>query len=47
MALAGSNTQASFEISGLAVGSKYYFRVAAITPDGVTDFIASVMKVVV
>ena len=45
--MAGSSTQASFEISGLAVGSKHYFRVAAITPDGVTDFSAPVLKVVV
>ena len=45
--MAGSSTQASFEISGLAVGSKHYFRVAAITPNGVTDFSAPVMKVVV
>ena len=45
--IAGSSTQASFEISGLAIGSKHYFRVAAITPDGVTDFSAPVMKVVV
>ena len=45
--LAGVCTSASFEISGLTVASKYYFRVAAVTPDGAQDFSAPVMKVVV
>ena len=45
--LAGVCTRASFEISGLTVASKYYFRVAAVTPDGAQDFSAPVMKVVV
>jgi hypothetical protein len=29
------------------VAAKYYFRVAAVTPDGTTDFCAPVLKVVV
>jgi len=29
------------------VASKYHFRVAAVTPDGTTDFSAPVLKVVV
>ncbi len=45
--MAGSSTRASFELTGLNVSSKYYFRVAAITPDGMTDFSAPVLKVVV
>jgi len=43
----GNSTQSNFEISGLIVASKYYFRVAAITPDGTSDFCATIMKVVV
>ncbi len=45
--LAGVCTCASFEINGLTVATKYYFRVAAVTPDGAQDFSAPVMKVVV
>ena len=45
--LAGVCTCASFEISGLTIASKYYFRVAAVTPDGAQDFSGPVMKVVV
>jgi len=44
---AGFTTQASYELSGLEVATKYYFRVAAITPAGTTDFCAPVLKVVV
>lgn len=43
---AGSSTQASFEIAGLTVASKYYFRMAAITTEGTTDYTAPVLKVV-
>ena len=43
----GTSTQSNFDISGLMVASKCYFRVAAITPDGTTDFCAPIMKVVV
>jgi len=44
---AGFTTQASNELTGLTVASKYYFRVAAITPEGTNDFSAPVMKVIV
>jgi len=43
----GYTTQANNEVNGLDIATKYYFRVAAITPDGTTDFSASVLKVVV
>lgn len=43
---AGHSTQSYFQLSGLMVASKYFFRVAAIKPDGITDFTAPVMKVV-
>lgn len=39
-------TQTSFEINNLDIATKYYFRVAAVTPDGIQDFSAPVMKVV-
>ena len=42
----GITTQTSFEISNLDIATKYYFRVAAVTPDGLQDFCAPVMKVV-
>lgn len=42
----GFSTQASFEISGLTSASKYYFRFAAITSEGTTDFSTPVLKVV-
>ncbi len=42
----GITTQTSFEISNLEIATKYYFRVAAVTPDGIQDFCAPVMKVV-
>jgi hypothetical protein len=45
--IAGYSTQASFTILGLTPGTKYYFRLAAICPDGVTDFNAPVMKIVI
>ena len=42
----GITTQTSFEINNLDIATKYYFRVAAVTPDGLQDFSAPVMKVV-
>ncbi len=42
----GITTQTSFEISHLDIANIYYFRVAAVTPDGIQDFSAPVMKVV-
>jgi len=44
--MAGFSTQASNELTGLAVATKYYFRMAAITNTGTTDFTAAVLKVV-
>jgi hypothetical protein len=43
---AGITTQATNEISGLAVASRYFFRVAAVTPDGTSDFCGPVQKVI-
>lgn len=43
----GTSTRSNYELSGLAVASKYYFRVAAVTPDGTSDFSSPVMKVVI
>ena len=43
---AGITTQATNEIPGLAVASRYYFRVAAVTPDGTSDFCGPVQKVI-
>jgi hypothetical protein len=43
----GHTTQAYFQITNLTVTARYYFRVAAVTPDGTLDFTAAVMKVVV
>ena len=45
-AVAGYSTKVSYEISELAVACKYWFRVAAITAKGTTDFCNPVMKVV-
>ena len=45
--MAGTGTRATFELSGLDIATKYYFRVAAITPDGTTDYSAPVLKIVV
>ena len=42
----GITTQTSFEINNLLIANIYYFRVAAVTPDGIQDFCAPVMKVV-
>jgi len=43
---AGHSTQSYYQLSGLTIASKYYFRVAAITPEGNSDFTGPVMKVV-
>ena len=43
----GYTTQAINDVIGLEVAAKYYFRVAAITPEGTTDFCAPVMKVII
>ena len=43
----GNSTGSTFILNGLTPATKYYFRVAAITPEGTTDFTAPVMKVVV
>ncbi|MDD3322818.1 MAG: hypothetical protein PHS59_15375 [Paludibacter sp.] len=43
---AGISTQSYYELTGLNVACKYFFRVAAITPTGKTDFTSPVMKVV-
>ena len=45
--LCGVSTSANFELSGLDVMCIYYFRIAAITPEGVTDYSEPVSKVVV
>ena len=42
----GITTQTSFEINNLDIANIYYFRVATVTPDGLQDFSAPVMKVV-
>ena len=41
------STSANFELSGLDVMCIYYFRIAAITPEGITDYSEPVSKVVV
>lgn len=44
--IVGHSTTASYELTGLTVGAKYYYRVAAITPDGITDFSNPVQKII-
>jgi hypothetical protein len=44
--IAGYSTQANYEVVNLDVASKYWFRVAGITPDGTTDYCNALMKVV-
>ena len=44
---AAISTYSYYELDGLTVGTIYYFRVAAVTPDGTTDFCAPVQKLVV
>jgi len=43
---AGHSTQAFITIPGFKPGVKYYFRFAAVTPNGVTDFIGPIFKIV-
>ena len=43
----GFTTQASNDVTGLEVTAIFYFRVAAVTPEGTNDFSAPVMKVIV
>ena len=43
----GHSTQASYELTGLTVMNKYYFRVVAVTPEGTTDFSAPIEKIVI
>jgi len=43
---AGSTTQASFLMTGLTSATKVWFRVAAVTKDGIQPFTDEVMKVV-
>jgi hypothetical protein len=40
-------TQTTYVVSNLVIGCYYYFRVAAVTPDGVTEFSEPVRKLVV
>ena len=42
-----TTTHAHYEMSGLTVAVTYYFRVAAVTPSGITDFCPPVAKLVV
>ena len=42
----GSSTQASFPVSGLEVGVMHHFSVSGITPEGVTDYCATVSIIV-
>ncbi len=45
--LCGVSTRAELEVSGLDVMCLYYFRIAAITPEGLTDYSEPVSKIVV
>ena len=45
--LCGVSTRADFELSGLDVMCVYYFRIAAITPEGLTDYSEPVSKVII
>ena len=45
--VASHSTTATIELTGLAIATTYYFRVAAITASGVSDYTAPVMKIVV
>ncbi len=45
--ICGYSTQATFELSQLEVDAKYYFRVAAVTPEGITDFSAPIVKLII
>lgn len=43
----GHSTQSYYQVTGLTPGSKYYFRLTAITPTGQTDYTAPLIKIVV
>lgn len=43
----GQSTGANYETVHLTVGGRYFFRVAAVTTVGMTDYTAPVMKIVV
>ncbi|MBB3188348.1 hypothetical protein [Microbacter margulisiae] len=45
--IVGYSTQAYLQLTELTVATRYYFRVAAITPTGNTDYTPAVMKLVV
>jgi len=40
-----TTTRASYKAEGLTPATVYYFRVAAVTPDGIQNFTAAVMLV--
>jgi hypothetical protein len=42
----GYSTRLRYEVNELAIGTGYYFRVAAITPDGATEFTKAVSLVI-
>jgi hypothetical protein len=44
--LAGSTTQANFEVTGLTSATKVWFRVSAVTKEGMQPFTDAIMKVV-
>ncbi|MDP4269794.1 MAG: fibronectin type III domain-containing protein [Bacteroidota bacterium] len=44
---ASITTRSTYEIPNLEVGVSYFFRVAAVTPDGMTDFTDPVKKVII
>ena len=44
---AGVTTRATNELSNLVVASRYYFRMAAVTPDNTSDFCSPVTKIIV
>lgn len=43
----GTTVQSYFQLTGLTVATKYYFRVCAITRTGNTDYTAPVLKIVI
>jgi len=44
---AGVTTRATNELTNLVVASRYYFRMAAVTPDNTSDFCSPVTKIIV
>lgn len=44
--MAGFSTRTTYEIADLAIASKYWFRVAAVTAEGTTDFSNPIMYIV-